>query len=120
MEAKYRVGDRVEVKEHITSENTHWADDEIKKVCSPIVGIYKVGDKVRIKSELWEGVSYGGVGFLELMNKYKGKVVEVKEKIGVNYRLTNCDNWIFSETMLEPAEEPVITKEKSKILKLFL
>ena len=120
MESKYRVGDTVKV----TSENTfntcnHWANDEIKTVCSPIE-FYKVGDKVRIKPELKNGGVYGNVYFMPLMSEYKGNVVEVKEKIGVNYRLTNCGDWVFSGEMLEPVEEPVMIKVKSKTLKLFL
>ena len=41
---------------------------------------YKVGDKVRVRSDLEESETYGCQAFLKQMEKYKGKLVKISEE----------------------------------------
>lgn len=67
---------------------------------------YKIGDMVRIKSNLQEGEKYGGCNVIDDMLKYRG-TIDIIENIDEDgdYHLTNDNNpYVWNEEMLEPVE----------------
>lgn len=80
---------------------------------------YKVGDKVRIRSDLKIGEEYGGIIFLDEMAKVKGQIVTIKktnnyEKCYV-MKETEFDLW-YAEEMVEDVEENIIRNTIDKLL----
>lgn len=77
---------------------------------------FNVGDKVRVKNSITVGSSYdGGCFFVDDMEKYKGRVLEVVNirTTGVNprYELSEVVGYrVFSDSMLEPAVETPMDK----------
>ena len=63
----------------------------------------KIGDKVRIKEKL----SKDSYGFVDIMNKFLGKETTICKISGISYQLVGCDNWWWTDEMLED----VVTKE---------
>ena len=64
---------------------------------------YKVGDKVRVRTDLVGGEVYGGLLFPDSMTEYCGKemtICTVRPNSGT-YRLVEGGSWTFSEEMLE-------------------
>jgi hypothetical protein len=90
---------------------------------------YKVGEKVRVKSNLKVGESYcmaDGVGhdsFVGEMAYHSGCVVTISEMSMDKYRVEECAGWNFTDEMLEPVQEvvpeptptPIPKAEKTKI-----
>lgn len=68
---------------------------------------YKVGDKVRVRSDLEESETYGDQTFVKQMEKYKGKLVTISEEHpGFYYIKEDKDeNWCWTDEMFEPVEE---------------
>lgn len=68
---------------------------------------YKVGDKVRVRSDLEESETYGCQSFVKQMEKYKGKLVTISEEHqGFCYIEEDKDeNWCWTDEMFEPVEE---------------
>lgn len=65
---------------------------------------FNVGDTVRVKEDLHIG-KYGSDYFLDEMLEYKGKCYTVKHiTASYQYNLMGCDDWNFTDEMLEPAE----------------
>ena len=62
----------------------------------------KVGDKVKIRSDLVEGESYGGVSFISEMTQFKGKEVKIRciDYEG-DFNVKDGDYWYFSREMIE-------------------
>lgn len=67
---------------------------------------YKVGDKVRIREDLEEGVKYGGDDTVPEMVAKAGEFAKITAAYSRSYRLDIDDeNWCWTDEMLEPAEE---------------
>ena len=68
---------------------------------------YKVGDKVRIRSDLEESETYGDQTFVKQMEKYKGKLVTISEEHPRFYYIKEDkdENWCWTDEMFEPVEE---------------
>ena len=81
---------------------------------------FKVGDKVRIKTNLEVGKCYGEHMFVSSMKDFKGNITIVKTILLTGYYLDDCNTWIFSDDMLELVEESSIKLKDSETLKLFL
>ena len=68
---------------------------------------YKVGDKVRVRSDLEESETYGDQTFVKQMEKYKGKLVTISEEHPRFYYIKEDkdENWCWTDEMFEPEEE---------------
>lgn len=75
---------------------------------------YKVGDKVKVRSDLNYKEYSEGVPFTPEMDKFKGMVLEVREIAGWFYEMVEIP-YIFTDEMLEPVEE-MSAEELTKIL----
>lgn len=75
---------------------------------------YKVGDKVRVRSDLKVGKSYGEHAFLHDMFKFVGKIVTIESVWKQGYRIEEDTYW-WTDEMLEPVEE-MSAEELMKIL----
>ncbi len=65
---------------------------------------YKVGDKVKVRSDLRVGKSYGEHAFVHGMFKFKGKIVTIESVWKQGYRIEEDTYW-WTDEMLEPVEE---------------
>lgn len=65
---------------------------------------YKVGDKVKVRSDLNYKKYSEGVPFTSEMDKFKGTVLEVRKIAGGFYEMVGIP-YIFTDEMLEPVEE---------------
>ena len=65
---------------------------------------YKVGDKVKVRSDLRVGKSYGEHAFVHDMFKFKGKIVTIESVWKRGYRIEEDTYW-WTDEMLEPVEE---------------
>jgi len=61
---------------------------------------FKVGDRVRIRKDLFSNHDYGGVNFIFLMEEYRGHRATITFKRGKSY-LIDIDNgrWNWSAEM---------------------
>lgn len=75
---------------------------------------YKVGDKVRARSDLKVGKSYGEHAFVHDMFKFVGKIVTIESVWKQGYRIEEDTYW-WTDEMLEPVEE-MSAEELMKIL----
>ena len=64
---------------------------------------YKVGDKVKVRSDLNYEKYSEGVPFAPEMDKFKGTVLEVRKIAGGFYEMVGIP-YIFTDEMLEPVE----------------
>lgn len=64
---------------------------------------YKVGDKVKVRSDLNYEKYSEGVPFTSEMDKFKGTVLEVRKIAGEFYEMVGIP-YIFTDEMLEPVE----------------
>lgn len=64
---------------------------------------YKVGDKVKVRSDLNYEKYSEGVPFTSEMDKFKGTVLEVRKIAGGFYEMVGIP-YIFTDEMLEPVE----------------
>lgn len=79
---------------------------------------YKVGDKVKVRSDLKPGVEYAGWHYTNGMEIFAGKTFEVcgVRSLGEGYYL-NCGNYcVFTDAMLEPVMESSIPKPTWRII----
>ena len=65
---------------------------------------YKVGDKVKVRSDLRVGKSYGEHAFVHDMFKFRGKIVTIESVWKQGYRIEEDTYW-WTDEMLEPVEE---------------
>lgn len=65
---------------------------------------YKVGDKVKVRSDLVVGKSYGEHTFVHDMIKFSGKIVTIESVWKQGYRIEEDTYW-WTDEMLEPVEE---------------
>lgn len=75
---------------------------------------YKVGDKVKVRSDLRVGKSYGEHAFMHDMSKFRGKIVTIESVWKQGYRIEEDAYW-WTDEMLEPVEE-MSAEEATKIL----
>lgn len=67
---------------------------------------YKVGDKVRVASNLMIGARYGNCTFLKAKERYKGKIVTISEVHKDYYYIKGDEDYgHYTDEMLEPVEE---------------
>lgn len=70
---------------------------------------YKIGDKVRVRSDLKENTSYGEQIFSSGMRPFLGKIVEISEiLIEDSYHIKETEGgyeWFWTDEMFEPVEE---------------
>ena len=76
---------------------------------------YKVGDKVRVRSDLEESETYGGQTFVKQMEKYKGKLVTILEERPRFYYIKEDkdENWCWTDEMFEGLAEEELTAEET-------
>lgn len=65
---------------------------------------YKVGDKVKVRSDLKVGKGYGEHAFVHDMFKFVGKIVTIESVWKQGYRIEEDTYW-WTDEMFEPAEE---------------
>lgn len=75
---------------------------------------YKVGDKVKVRSDLRVGKSYGEHTFVHDMFKFMGKIVTIESVWEQGYRIEEDAYW-WTDEMLESVEE-MSAEEATKIL----
>lgn len=76
---------------------------------------YKVGDKVRVRSDLEESETYGDQAFVKQMEKYKGKLVTILEERPRFYYIKEDkdENWCWTDEMFEGLAEDELTAEEA-------
>lgn len=62
---------------------------------------YKIGDKVRIKSNLIRGYSYGVNRFVKEMEEHRGKIMTIDSINGYEYKLKDT-YWTWTSEMFDP------------------
>lgn len=65
---------------------------------------YKVGDKVKVRSDLLVGKNYGEHAFVHDMFKFRGKIVTIESVWKQGYRIVEDIYW-WTDEMLEPVDE---------------
>lgn len=77
---------------------------------------YKVGDKVRVASNLMIGGRYGNCTFLKAKERYKGKIVTISEVHKDYYYIKGDEDYgHYTDEMLESVEE-LTAEELVKII----
>ena len=77
---------------------------------------FKVGDKVRVRSDLKTGERYGCMYFTEFMKEHVGKVVTIEDWLGVSYKIKECANPHWTDEMFEGlADEAPEKKHNFKV-----
>lgn len=67
---------------------------------------YKVGDKVRVRTDLIEDKIYGAEKFILSMFKFKGKICTIKEIYDKYYLFEEDDDeWYWTDEMLEDVSD---------------
>lgn len=78
---------------------------------------YKVGDKVKVRSDLKENTRYGGQIFVRDMAVHCGKNVEISKVHDDAYCIKESDReWFWTDGMFEPVEEELTAEEAIKVL----
>ena len=79
---------------------------------------YKIGDKVRVKSDLIPDIWYDSVLVNYSMAESRNEILTIEKIIGNKEYRVEENRWLWSEEMLEPVEEATITlKELQEIKK---
>ena len=74
---------------------------------------YKVGDKVRVRTDLIVDKIYGAEKFISLMCEFKGRICTIKEFCGKCYLLEEDDDeWYWSDEMLEDVSNNEMDESK--------
>ena len=75
---------------------------------------YKVGDKVRVRSDLEVNMDYGPQTFVREMSQYIGKVVTISETYSNRYNIKEDeDEWYWTDEMFEGLAEDELTAEEA-------
>lgn len=79
---------------------------------------YKVGDKVKVRSDLKENIRYGGQIFVRDMAVHCGKNVEISKVYYDAYCIKESDReWFWTDEMFEGlAEDELTAEEANKVL----
>lgn len=75
---------------------------------------FKVGEKVKVKSNLEVGKRYDkDILFVNGMKQYKGKIVTIRKIYNDRYRIEEdeIDEWFWAEDMLEPLNAKLTKQE---------
>lgn len=64
---------------------------------------FKVGDRVRVRSDLKDGKRYGNASFVFEMGRMRGKVVTIERVLSSGEYTIVGDKWCWTDEMLEPA-----------------
>ncbi len=81
---------------------------------------YKVGDVVKVRSDLNCDTTYNDIYFLEEMLKFKGKVVHIAEIFEDSYHIFEDNRRLFwNDEMLEPLTEEDVKKHLEEYVKGF-
>ena len=72
---------------------------------------FKVGDKVRVRTDLEDGKEYGSCTFVSEMEEYEGKIITIKEVAGDYYEAEETKGWSWTDEMLEEITEEPQVKE---------
>ena len=65
---------------------------------------YKIGDKVRIRDGLEDGVKYSGITYWKAFKEREYIIKGFIEKVGLYLCTNEGMTWYFSEEMLEPVQ----------------
>lgn len=95
-------------------ENYYYWDEDMLE---PVEYKYKVGDKVRVKSDLNADDVYGGVRVNRTMAKSGNEILTIEKIVGNKEYRVEENRWLWSEDMLEPVEATVTLKELQEIKK---
>ncbi len=75
---------------------------------------YKVGDKVKVRSDLKENIRYGGQIFVRDMAVHCGKNVEISKVYDDAYCIKESDReWFWTDEMFEGLAEDELTAEEA-------
>lgn len=75
---------------------------------------YKVGDKVRVRSDLEVNMDYGPQTFVREMSQYIGKVVTISETYSNRYNIKEDeDEWSWTDEMFEGLVDDELTAEEA-------
>lgn len=75
---------------------------------------YKVGDKVRVRKDLWIRTGYGDYMFVSEMDDYKGSVVTISEVFSnVYYIKEDKEEYGWTDEMFEGLAEDELTAEEA-------
>lgn len=79
---------------------------------------YKVGDKVKVRSDLKENIRYGGQIFVRDMAVHCGKNVKISKVYDDAYCIKESDReWFWTDEMFEGlAEDELTAEEANKVL----
>ena len=78
---------------------------------------YKVGDKVRVKSDLKSNTWHNGVLVNRTMAESRNEILTIEKIVGnKEYRVVE-NQWLWGEDMLEPVEKTITLKELQEIKK---
>ena len=81
---------------------------------------YKVGDVVKVRSDLKCGTPYNDIYFIEEMNELKGKVVHIAEIFENSYHIFEDYRRVYwNDEMLEPLTEEDVKKHFEEYVKGF-
>ena len=76
---------------------------------------YKIGDKVRVRTDLIEDKIYGAEKFISSMCKFKGKICTIKEICNKRYVFEeDADEWYWSDEMLEDVSDNNVGEIKAR------
>ena len=64
---------------------------------------YKIGDKVKVRKDLVPNSEYGGVCYVEFMDKFKDKECVITNMDDTSYRINNSEFW-WTDEMLETVD----------------
>ena len=77
---------------------------------------YKVGDKVKVRSDLKENIRYGRQIFVRDMAVHCGKNVEISKVHDDAYCIKESDReWFWTDEMFEPVEDELTAEEAIKL-----
>ena len=68
---------------------------------------YKIGDKVRIRKDLVPGNEYGGICYVELMDKFKDKECIITYVDNTSYHINDSKLW-WTDEMLQDVENNIM------------
>ena len=75
---------------------------------------YKVGDKVRVKSDLKADIPYSRVWANHTMLEEKNEILTIEKIVGNKEYKVVENQWLWGEDMFEPVEEETITLDDLK------
>lgn len=106
--AVYKIA-RNYIKEHEKTVNTIEKIEEKHK--------YKIGDKVRVRSDLKSDTWYNSVLVNCTMAESRNEILTIEKIVGNKEYRVEENQWLWGEDMFEPVEETVTLKELKEIKK---